>query len=251
MPARPQTRQRLDLALVARGLVATRARARDLILRGEVEVDGRSAARPALMVADGSVLRLTCGPADYVSRGRLKLQAALDQLALEATGLVALDIGASTGGFTEALLAAGAARVYAVENGTGQLHPHLASDPRVVSLESTDARRLDRALVPEPVGAIVADVSFISLIKVLPASLALAAPGCWLVALVKPQFEGEPGTIPQDGVVKDPALRAAAVERVSGWVAAQSGWRVLGTIPSPIHGGDGNVEYLLGARRDA
>jgi len=216
-----------------------------------VEVDGHSASRPALMVADRSVLRLACGPADYVSRGRLKLQAALDQLALEATGLMALDIGASTGGFTEALLGAGAVRVYAVENGTGQLHPRLATDSRVLSLESTDARTLDRALVPEPVGAIVADVSFISLIKVLPASLALAAPGCWLAALVKPQFEGEPGTIPQDGVVKDPVLRAAAVERVSAWVAAQSGWRVVGTIPSPIHGGDGNVEYLLGARRDA
>jgi len=250
-PPALQARQRLDQALVARGLVSTRARARDLILRGEVEVGGRVVGKPALLVSPAECLRLISGPADYVSRGALKLQAALDHFRLDPTGRTALDIGASTGGFTDALLAGGARRVYAVENGHGQLHPRLAADARVISLERTDARVLGSHLVPEPVDAIVADVSFVSLTKVLPAALALAGADCWLVALVKPQFEGEPGSIPRDGIVKDPAAQAAAVERVATWLAGRDGWRVIGTIPSPIHGGDGNVEFLIGAVRNA
>jgi 23S rRNA (cytidine1920-2'-O)/16S rRNA (cytidine1409-2'-O)-methyltransferase len=245
------TRHRLDVVLVTRGLVPTRARARDLILRGEVLVAGRPAARPARLIGPDEDVALVSGAADYVSRGVLKLRAALAHFSLDAKGRAALDIGASTGGFTEVLLGAGASRVYAVENGSGQLHPKLADDPRVVSLERTDARRLDRALAPEPIGAIVADVSFISLTKVLPAPLALAAPGCWLVMLVKPQFEAEPGGVPRDGVVKDEAARSRAVEKVEAWIGSVPGWRSLGAIPSPIHGGDGNLEFLLAAVRDA
>lgn len=245
----PPPRERLDLVLVARGLAPTRARARDLILRGEVLVAGQPALKPAARVAQEAQIALVSGPADYVSRGALKLRAALAHFGLAPVHRVCLDIGASTGGFTEVLLAGGAARVYAVENGRGQLHPRLATDPRVVSLEGTDARLLDKGLIPDAIGAIVADVSFISLTKALTAGLAMAAPGCWLAALVKPQFDLEPGQVPRDGVVKDEALRALAVEKVSAWLAGQAGWRVLGAIPSPIHGGDGNVEFLIGAAR--
>jgi len=252
MPSAPQPapRRRLDLVLVERGLAPTRARARDLVGRGEVSVDGQIASKPAMLVDDGNALHLLNGPSAYVSRGTLKLRPALTHFAFDAADRVGLDIGASTGGFTEVLLECGAARVYAVENGQGQLHPRLAGDPRVISLERTDARTLDRTLIPQPVTAIVADVSFISLAKVLPAALNLAAPGCWLVGLVKPQFEGEPGSIPRDGIVKDEAARHAALARIAGFLAAQPGWTVVGTLPSPIHGGDGNVEYLIGATRD-
>ncbi len=249
-PPPPQPRQRLDQALVERGLVASRARARDLILRGEVDVAGRTATKPALLVTPTEDVRLVSGPADYVSRGVFKLQAALDHFRLDPAGRTALDIGASTGGFTEVLLARGAQRVYAIENGHGQLHPRLSGDPRVISLERTDARTLDSVLVPEPVDAIVADVSFVSLRKVLPSALALSDTACWLVALVKPQFEGEPGSIPRDGIVKNPEAQAASVQRIATWIAGEAGWRILGTIPSPIHGGDGNVEFLVGAARN-
>lgn len=243
-------RDRLDQVLVARGLAPSRARARDLVLRGEVLVGGRPASKPAALVGPCDELALVSGPADYVSRGALKLRAALAHFDLDPGGRIALDIGASTGGFTQALLAGAAARVYAVENGRGQLHPSLAGDARVVSLEGIDARRLDGSLVPEPVAAIVADVSFISLTKAVPAALGLSVVGCWLVALIKPQFELGPGLVPRDGIVKDDKLRALAVETASAWLSGQAGWRLLGVIASPIHGGDGNVEYLLGAMRD-
>jgi 23S rRNA (cytidine1920-2'-O)/16S rRNA (cytidine1409-2'-O)-methyltransferase len=249
-PPDRSVRRRLDVALVERGLAPTRARARDLVLRGAVRIDGHPAAKPAMLVDGAARIDLPDAGADYVSRGGLKLAAALAHFAFSPAGRVALDIGASTGGFTEVLLKAGAHHVFAVENGSGQLHPRLVGDPRVTSLERTDARTLDAATIPAPVAAIVADVSFISLTKVLPAPLALAAPGCWLVALIKPQFEGEPGTIPRDGVVKDEVARAAAVARVERFLAEQAGWRVRGVMPSPIHGGSGNVEYLIGAVHD-
>jgi 23S rRNA (cytidine1920-2'-O)/16S rRNA (cytidine1409-2'-O)-methyltransferase len=241
------TRQRLDQALVARGLVATRARARDLILRGKVRVGDRTAGKPSLAVGPDDEVAIAHGAADYVSRGALKLAAALDHFGFHATGRIALDVGASTGGFTEILLRAGAVRVYAVDNGHGQLHPRLQADSRVIGLEGTDARRLDRSLVPEPIGALVADVSFISLAKALPAALALAAPGCWLVALVKPQFEAGRGHVPRSGVVRDPATVTAAVTAIESWLGSQSGWRICGTIAAPVLGGDGNAEFLLGA----
>jgi 23S rRNA (cytidine1920-2'-O)/16S rRNA (cytidine1409-2'-O)-methyltransferase len=203
-----------------------------------------------MLVDETDAVAVTGGAADYVSRGGLKLRAALRHFQFDSTGRIGLDIGASTGGFTEVLLAGGADRVYAVENGRGQLHPRLAADQRVISLEGVDSRRIDPTLVPEPIGLIVADVSFISLEKAMPAAMALAAPDCWLVALVKPQFEGQPGSIPRDGVVKDPASRQAAVDRVAAWIESLAGWRVLGTLASPIHGGDGNIEFLIGAAFD-
>jgi 23S rRNA (cytidine1920-2'-O)/16S rRNA (cytidine1409-2'-O)-methyltransferase len=243
-------RDRLDKALVAKGLAETRSRARDLILRGQVRVAGEVATRPSAHVDTDAAVEVAAGAAAQVSRGAVKLAAALDAFGFDAAGTVALDVGASTGGFTQVLLERGAARVYAVDVGRGQLHERLRSDPRVVVLEETDARDLDRALVPEPVGAIVADVSFVSLLKVLPGALALAGAETWLVALVKPQFEVGPAGVGRGGIVRDAALRQEAVARVADWIAAEPGWRLVGAIPSPIRGGSGNEEFLLGAVRD-
>ncbi len=244
------TRSRLDLALVARGLAPTRSQARDLVRRGCVRVDGELAGKAGLEIADAAVVEVAPGAQPWVSRGGLKLAAALEAFGLDARDRVALDIGASTGGFTQVLLEHGASRVYAVDVGRGQLASTIASDPRVVVVEGLDARLVSAALVPEPVGAIVADVSFVSLTKVLGAALALAAPGAWLAALIKPQFELGPGDIGKGGIVRDATARERAVARVHDWLSAQSGWRVIGVMPSPIAGGSGNVELLIGARRD-
>lgn len=241
---------RLDQALVERGLVATRSRARDLIRRGEVTVDGAVAMKPAAAVSPGSTIALSPGAGDYVSRGALKLAAALDCFALSPAGRICLDVGASTGGFTETLLRRGAARVHAVDVGTGQLDAALAADARVAALEQTDVRHLDRSVIPDPVAAVVADVSFMSLTLALPAALALTAPGAWLVALVKPQFEAGRAAVGKGGIVRDAAAHAAAVEKVRAWIAAQPGWRPLGVLPSPVTGGSGNAEFLIAAVRD-
>jgi 23S rRNA (cytidine1920-2'-O)/16S rRNA (cytidine1409-2'-O)-methyltransferase len=241
--------QRLDLALVARGMVATRAKARDLIARGEVRVDGEVAYKPAMSVREEQTIAVDAQAAAQVSRGAVKLAAALDRFGLDPAGRVALDVGASTGGFTQVLLERGATRVYAVDVGKGQLHASLASDPRVVMLEECDARTLGRVLVPDAISAIVADVSFISVRKALPEALALAAPGCWLVALVKPQFEVGREGVGKGGIVRDVALREQALADVRDWLAAQSGWSVIGDMPSPIEGGSGNVEFLLAGVR--
>jgi 23S rRNA (cytidine1920-2'-O)/16S rRNA (cytidine1409-2'-O)-methyltransferase len=184
----------------------------------------------------------------WVGRGALKLVHALDAWDIAVADKVVLDVGASTGGFTEVCLDRGAARVYAVDVGRGQLHPKVAADPRVVSLEATDARDLTSDLIPQAPDLIVTDVSFISLAKALPAALALAARGANLVALVKPQFEVGPERVGKGGVVTDPAAQAAAVEGVAGFLKA-SGWTVLATVESPIEGGDGNREYLVWATR--
>ena len=239
-------RIRLDSALVERGLVATRSRARDLVLRGAVTVDGRRADKPAEMVGGEAALAVAGGLAAQVSRAATKLDAALDRFGLDAAGRIALDVGASTGGFTQTLLARGAARVHAVDVGRDQLHAELRADPRVVSLEGFDARRLSAVECPEPIGAIAADVSFIALAKVLPAALALAAPGCWLVALVKPQFEVGRAALGRGGIVRDVAAREAAAAGVAAFLA-DAGWRVLGTMPSPLPGKDGNQEHLVAA----
>jgi 23S rRNA (cytidine1920-2'-O)/16S rRNA (cytidine1409-2'-O)-methyltransferase len=241
--------RRLDLVLVERGLAVSRARARDLIRRGLVEVAGTVETKAGAAIAPGADVRVAAGAGDHVSRGALKLMAALEHFRFSALGVVALDVGASTGGFTQVLLERGAARVFAVDVGHGQLHARLAEDPRVVSLEHCDARSLDRTRIPEPVSAIVADVSFISLTKALPAALALAAEPAWLVALVKPQFEAGRAAVGRGGIVRDAAARARAVALVQDWVAAQAGWQVAGVIPSPIAGGSGNEEFLLGAVR--
>jgi len=245
-----QTRQRLDLTLVARGLAPTRSRARDLIARGLVTLDGVPSTKPALIVPPDALLAVDQHEASLVSRGGVKLQAGLTAFGFDPARRTALDVGASTGGFTQALLAGRAAKVYAVDVGHGQLHASLAADPRVVSLEGTDARTLTAALIPDPITAITADVSFISLTKALPAALALARPGAWLIALVKPQFEAGPANVGKGGIVRDEAARAASITAVRDWLSALGGWRIVGLIPSPITGGSGNIEYLLGARHD-
>jgi 23S rRNA (cytidine1920-2'-O)/16S rRNA (cytidine1409-2'-O)-methyltransferase len=242
-------KSRLDRALVERGLVASRARAHDLIRRGLVAVAGRVETRPGAGVRAADAICVTAP--DHVSRGADKLAAALDHFRFSAQDVVALDVGASTGGFTQVLLERGAARVYAVDVGHGQLHARLAGHPKVVAFEGVDARKLDRTLVPQPVGAIVADVSFISLTKALPAALALADAKAWLVALIKPQFEAGRAAVGKGGIVRDAADRERAVVQVRDWVTAQRPWRVVGVVPSPIAGGSGNHEFLLGAVRDA
>ncbi len=243
-------RKRLDLVLVERGLVPTRSRARDLIKGAKVLVDGEACTKPGAEVDEHEEVTLREGGAPAVSRGGTKLAAALASFEFDPTGLVALDVGASTGGFTEVLLARGATKVYAVDVGHGQLHASLRDNPRVVSFEGCDARSLNRTLIPEAVAAIVADVSFISLTKALSPALALAAPGAWLVALVKPQFEVGRGGVGKGGIVREAGARRQAVDAVTAWLSAQEGWRIAGVVPSPIKGGSGNEEYLLGARCD-
>jgi 23S rRNA (cytidine1920-2'-O)/16S rRNA (cytidine1409-2'-O)-methyltransferase len=187
----------------------------------------------------------------YVSRGGLKLEAALDAFGFDPEGRVALDIGASTGGFTDLLIGKGAAKVYAVDVGSGQLHAKLRVNPRIVSLEGTDARSLDSSVIGEAVTAIVADVSFISLTLALPAALRLAAPGAWLVALIKPQFEAGRTAVGKGGIVRSAATRRKAVDEVRSFIAGEPGWSVVGEIASPFPGGSGNEEFLIGARRGA
>ena len=240
-------KMRLDRLLVERGLAPTRSRAADLVRLGAVTVAGAPASKPGMLLATDTELSVVPGASPYVSRGGLKLAAALDAFDLSPEGRIALDLGASTGGFTEVLLERGAARVYAVDVGRGQLHPQLRGDPRVSILEETDARRLDAGTIPEPVGAIVADLSFISLIKALSPALGLAAPGAWLVALVKPQFEAGREAVGSGGIVRDELVRAEAVARVREFVAGVAGWEMIGETPSPIQGADGNIEFLLAA----
>ena len=249
--AGPVNRVRLDTLLAARGLAATRARARDLIKRGLVRVDGAPAVKPAQMILATASLEVSGDANRYVSRGSAKLIKALDVFSFDVERRVALDIGASTGGFTQVLLERGAVHVWCVDVGRGQLCAELKDDPRVSVLESTDARNLTPELIAEPVTAIVADVSFISLAKALPAALELATPGCWLVALVKPQFEAGSDAVGKGGVVRGEAARRRAVESIRDWLEGQSGWEVTGVVPSPIEGGDGNIETLIGAHYDA
>ncbi len=241
-------RERLDRLLVARGLFPTRSRAADAIRRGHVRVDGRVVRKPGEKVLATARLEADDPAAGYVSRAALKLLAALETWPVDLAGAVCLDVGASTGGFVQVLLERGARRVYAVDVGHGQLHPRLAGDARVVSLEGVNARALNTALVPEPVDVITADVSFISLTKALPAALALARPGARLWALVKPQFEAGPAAVGGGGVVRDDAARRQAVREVAAWLERQ-GWQVIGHVPSPIAGADGNREFLLHARK--
>jgi 23S rRNA (cytidine1920-2'-O)/16S rRNA (cytidine1409-2'-O)-methyltransferase len=240
---------RLDALLVARGLVAGRARARAAIEAGGVTVDGVAATSTSQKVRPDAVLDVVEAH-DFVGRGALKLDHALTHWPVPVEGRVVLDVGASTGGFTEVCLRRGARRVFAVDVGSGQLHARLAEDPRVANLERTDARDLTATIVEEAPELIVCDASFIGLAKILPAALSLAGPGADLVALVKPQFEMEDRSqVGRGGVVRDAGAREAALDRVCGWLAT-CGWSVQATMESPITGGDGNVEFLLRARRD-
>jgi len=240
-------RKRADVLLVERGLFESRAKARAAIEAGGVTADGRRVAKASETLDDVSEI-VAAAAHPWVGRGALKLAHALDLWPIPVAGAVVLDVGASTGGFTEVALSRGAARVYAVDVGRGQLHPRLAADVRVDNLEAIDARALTTHHVPQAPGLIVSDVSFISLAKALPAALTLAAPGADLVALVKPQFEVGPARIGKRGLVKDPAARTDAVAAVRVFLES-SGWRVQATTQSPIAGGDGAVEYLLWAKK--
>jgi 23S rRNA (cytidine1920-2'-O)/16S rRNA (cytidine1409-2'-O)-methyltransferase len=241
---------RLDRYLVDQAGVESRSRARALIEGGHVRIAGAVATRPAQTVPAGAAVVVEDRALPWVSRAAFKLVHALDTFALDPTGLIAWDLGASTGGFTEVLLARGAARVVAVDVGHGQLHPRLADDARVLMLEGVNVRALPEGLpagLPAP-GLLTADLSFISLIKALPAALSLAAPGARLVALVKPQFEVGRSAVGRGGLVRDTAARQAALDRVCRFLDG-AGWPVLGTADSPIPGGDGNREFLLAASR--
>jgi len=238
---------RIDQLLVARGLFETRARARAAIEAGRVRAGGRVVAKPSEQIAEDAEIEAEAAHR-WVGRGALKLDHALTLWPIAVEGRAVLDVGASTGGFTEVCLDRGAAKVFAVDVGFGQMHDRVSADPRVVNLERTDARDLSPELIPRPPSLIVCDASFISLTKVLPAALSLAAPGADLVTLVKPQFEADGPGGGKKGVVKDPQAHAGAVQPVRDWLEGQ-GWAVQATTESPIVGGDGNVEFLLWAKR--
>ncbi len=237
---------RADVFLVENGFAASRAEAQAAIRAGTVSANGMRVVKPSQLIAKGTAITYTKAH-PYVSRGALKLIAALDHFDLSPEGLVCLDIGASTGGFTEVLLERGAHRLYAVDVGHGQLRQKLKDDRRVISLEGTDARNLTTAQISEPPQAIVADVSFISLKLALPAALSLAK-NAWLVALVKPQFEAGRDYVGKGGIVKDETAQNSATAAVTA-LLTKHGWSVLGAIDSPIQGGDGNREFLVAARQ--
>lgn len=245
----PGRRVRLDQLLMERGLAESRARAQALILAGVVFLGERRLDKAGLMVPADAAIEVRGRDHPYVSRGGVKLAHALDHFAIDPSGAVCLDVGASTGGFTDVLLRRGAARVYAVDVGHGQLDWRLRQDARVIVLERLNVRALDRRHVPEPVDLVVCDVSFISLTLALPAAMALTAPGARLAALIKPQFEAGREQVGKGGIVRDALVHEAVCEKIAAWLAAQPGWQVLGLTPSPISGADGNVEFLIAAAR--
>ncbi|HTU53770.1 MAG TPA: TlyA family RNA methyltransferase [Acetobacteraceae bacterium] len=242
-------RRRVDLLLVERGLAESRARAAALILAGLVYQGERRVEKAGETMAPDAPLAVRGRDHPWVSRGGIKLAHGLDYFGLSPEGRVCLDIGASTGGFVEVLLAGGARRVHAVDVGHGQLAWKLRTDPRVVVHERTNARFLSREAIPDPVEALTCDASFIGLASVLPAPLALAAPGAWAIALIKPQFEAGRENISRGGVVRDPEVHREVCERIGAWWEGQEGWRVIGITPSPVLGPAGNREFLIAAAR--
>ena len=242
-------KKRLDQLLVERGLAESRARAQALIMAGNVLVGDKPVDKAGQQVAEDAAITLKGKDHPWVSRGGLKLAHALAHFDLDVTGRVAMDVGSSTGGFTDVLLTNGAARVYAVDSGTNQLAWKLRQDERVIVHEQTSARVLTDAHVPEPIDIIVCDASFISLAKVLERPLTFAAPGALLVALIKPQFEAGRSDVGKGGVVRDPAVHARVCAEVHDWLAAQPGWDVIGITPSPITGPEGNIEFLIAGQR--
>lgn len=242
-------KRRADQLLVDQGIAESRARAQALILAGLVSCAGRRVEKPGEQLDAGAALAVKGRDHPWVSRGGVKLSHAIDRFGIAVVGKVALDIGASTGGFTDVLLSHGAERVYAVDVGHGQLAWKLRQDPRVIVRERLNARYLTRADIPEPIDIITCDASFIGLATVLPASLALTAEPAGLVALVKPQFEAGREHVGKGGVVRDPAIQREVCERIADWVGAQTGWKVAGISDSPILGPEGNREFLLYARR--
>ncbi len=249
-PASPSGKIRLDELLVDRGLAETRTRAQALIVAGEVFSGERRLDKPGHKIAADTPLAVRGKSHPWVSRGGVKLAHGLAHFKIDPAGLICLDIGASTGGFTDVLLQKGAARVYAVDVGHGQLDWRLRNDPRVVVLEKTNARALNAELISEAPRLIVCDASFIGLETILPASLVLAAPGAWLIALIKPQFEVGKTRVGKKGVVRDPELHREVCERIAAWLGAQSGWRVMGVAESPITGPEGNKEFLVAGQKD-
>jgi 23S rRNA (cytidine1920-2'-O)/16S rRNA (cytidine1409-2'-O)-methyltransferase len=237
---------RADQLLVERGLAESRSRAQALIMAGLVFAGERKLAKAGEMLAPDAVLDVRGKDHPWVSRGGLKLDHGLTHFGLNVAGAVALDVGSSTGGFTDVLLTRGAAKVYAVDVGTNQLAWKLRQDPRVVVHEQTNARALTPTHIPGPVDVVVCDASFIALSKVLDVPLSFAREGAHLIALVKPQFEAGRAEVGKGGVVRDPAVHERVCADAAAWVQSK-GWRVLGITPSPITGPEGNVEFLLGA----
>ncbi len=240
-------RQRADRVLVERGLFASRARAVAAIRAGLVTADGRAVERPADLVALDARIEASA-PHPYVSRGGLKLAAALDAFGLDPRDRICLDVGASTGGFTDVLLRRGATHVTALDVGRDQLHASLRAQPRVTSLEGTDIRTLDPAALGQAPDLLTVDVSFIALRLVLPPTVAMMADGAALVALIKPQFEAGRERVGRGGIVRDEAVHAAVCDEVRACLEG-FGLDVLGLVPSPVEGGDGNREFLIGARK--
>jgi 23S rRNA (cytidine1920-2'-O)/16S rRNA (cytidine1409-2'-O)-methyltransferase len=251
-PAPEAVRLRLDEELVRRGLFASRSRARDAILRGAVAVDGAPARKPGTAVSTVADITVDDPAAAYVSRGALKLVAGLDAFGIDPTGRIALDLGASTGGFTQVLLERGAATVFAVDVGHGQLDASLAGDARIRLIEGVNARDLEpRHLDGAVPDLVVCDVSFISLRLALPPALGLAAHGAEGVFLVKPQFEAGREAIGKGGLLRDPARADEIALELRAWLDACPGWQSTGLLPSPIQGGDGNREFLMAGRKGA
>ena len=240
------TKVRADQLLVARDLAESRTKAQALILAGAVFSGDKRVAKAGDLLAEDAPLEVKGRDHPWVSRGGVKLDHGLTHFGFDVAGAVALDVGSSTGGFTDVLLSRGAAKVYAVDVGTNQLAWKLRQDPRVIVHEQTNARYLDASTVPEPVDIVVCDASFIGLAKVLGPALGLARSGAKLVALVKPQFEAGREEVGKGGVVRDPLVHHRVCDAAAEWVGSQ-GWRVLGVTPSPITGPEGNVEFLLGA----
>ncbi|MDA0241751.1 MAG: TlyA family RNA methyltransferase [Proteobacteria bacterium] len=257
MPEQPQSRAkpakkgRLDQLLVERGLVESRSRAQAIILAGNVFSGEQRLDKAGQQVREDIPLEVRGKDHPWVSRGGLKLEQALTEFEIDVTGKIGLDIGASTGGFTDVLLTRGAAKVFAVDVGRGQLAWKLRQDHRVVLLEQTNARYLTRDVITDPVDLITVDTSFIGLETILPASLALAAEGCVLAALIKPQFEVGKDRVGKKGVVRDPALHQEVCDRITAWIADRAGWTVVGLTESPIKGPEGNIEFLVVARFSA
>jgi 23S rRNA (cytidine1920-2'-O)/16S rRNA (cytidine1409-2'-O)-methyltransferase len=241
-------KQRADQLLVARGLVESRARAQALILAGKVFSGERRVAKAGDLLAEAVALEVRGQDHPWVSRGGLKLAHGLAHFGFSPAGRVCLDVGASTGGFTDVLLANGAAKVHAVDVGHGQLAWKLRCDERVVVHEKTNARYLTREAVPDLIEALVCDASFIGLATVLPAPLSLCVAGAWAIVLIKPQFEAGAAAVGSKGVVRDPAVHSAVCDRIVDWWSGLPGWTVAGVVESPITGPEGNKEFLLGAR---
>ncbi|WP_320199047.1 TlyA family RNA methyltransferase [Agrobacterium sp. rho-13.3] len=242
--------QRLDQLLVSRGLFASRSRARDAVQRGTVRVNGNIVTKPSLTFPGNSVFEVSDPAQGYVSRAALKLAAALDHFKLDPSGHECLDVGASTGGFTEVLLNRGAGHVTAIDVGHGQIHPRVEGNRRVTSIEGFNARFLTSDDIDNrPISFIVSDVSFISLKLALAPALELAEPNALAVLLVKPQFEAGRDAISKAGLLKEPETAPDVAAELERWLVEDMGWVSLGLIPSPIAGGDGNVEFLLGGRK--